>query len=72
MRITATHIGTVTHSVECCEWEYDEHSVVNALARLFRKFDLPNGEILVVEGYGKTIRCEHDGFLFPVARKLLS
>jgi hypothetical protein len=60
-----------THSIETIEWPYDEASVTNALMVLFRRFRLPSGGTMIVEGYGKRIEWEHDGFLVPLARKLL-
>jgi hypothetical protein len=78
--ITATHViqdpvlgpqPPVTHAVTVGEFVDDVDTVTNALVGLFRQFDLPNGGTLTVEGYGKTVKWEHDGFLVPLARKLI-
>lgn len=72
--IRATYDGQepVTHEVCVGEFEYDRDNVMQALARLFRKFELPEGSTLRVEGYGKVVQWEHDGFLNPLASILLS
>ncbi len=81
MTITVSHVSQdpilgpqppKTVAIEHTVGEFDERELVSALMRLFRRFDLPNGGTLTVEGYGKTIDWEHDGFLVPLARKLLS
>jgi hypothetical protein len=79
--ISVTHqsqdpiLGTqppVTYSEVRREWEYDERELTDCLVRLFRRFELPNGGTLTVEGYWKTIQWEHGDFLVPLARELLS
>jgi hypothetical protein len=62
----------VVHAVEVARAENDLNEVTNALVRLFRKFDLPNGGTLTIEGYGKRLRWDHGDFLAPLARKLLT